>query len=282
MDPDENLDDDLDLEQGQGGEGAVDFDVPDDGDFEVPTLTRAEKRRNRFREQIEAREDAEREVKRLRDEMESLKRSFQSAPQQPPQPKDDPLKGQLDDLYRRRRELAENYSTRQQGGGLTQEDHDSYIQRARELEEETMRVSARREIAASGAGNQRSPGDEVQSALKARAIDVAANPHAWKWAELEYSKRKLEGRPDSIDMFDEVMEDARRTYRIGKYKDGGEPSAATRSRLAGPPRGGAAPSGKPQGQKMTQLEREMADVMYSHISDPKERYRLYVKEQEGS
>lgn len=273
----EEQDDDLLLD---GDDAEPDFEVPEDGPIEVPTETRADRRRNRFREQIEAREAAERERDELKRQLEQATRQpvYQPPPQAAPAGPD-PIDKELDDIYERRKQLAENYYARSAKGEVSREEHDKYLRDARKLEGETMRLEVRRELARSGHQGQ-SPQDATRHAVKVRHFDVAANPQAWAYAEHEYLKQtKALGKPDSVDLLDEVMDDARKQFRIGRYKDGAagpEPTARDRARLAGPPRGSASPQGK-RTYQMSELERQMADIAFEHIEDPKERYRLYAQ-----
>jgi len=276
---DEELVEDLGLEEEDKQED--DFEIPEEGEFVVPEPTRREKKKNRFAEQIRRAEAAEAEAQRLRAELEASRRV---APPPPTTPAPDPYEDKIRDAEKRRAQLFEAYNNAVAASGqqgMAKEVHDDYLGRARDIDAELTDLRVERKLARVNAS---APGDQAKLMIRARHADVFAHPLAAAEAEVAYKRatapRSLQGdgKPDNLETLDEVMEEVRKRYRLGNHRHGGhDVDPAQARRYAGVPRGTGAPVAARSGYKMTDLDREMADIAFPNLP-PKERYQLYARD----
>jgi hypothetical protein len=262
---DESAGDDLELEIGE----------PDEPDEPVRP-SRDERRRNRYREEQEARIRAETEAAELRGRMaaiESMQRQQQATQAAPEK---DELKAKLEDVYKRQDELNDAYRAKATTKTLTPEDERSMRQRARELDEERLAIIAQRTARAQ---QPISAADVARAAraqqIAARHSDVLSNQQYAKYAEGLYQQKIAEGYADTEDTADMVADMTRQRFglqsRTQQHRRTHEPpSQAQRSRYSGAPTGGGAgPAPKRTSVTITPEIRKLARGAFPHMDERK-------------
>lgn len=283
---DNEQDDDLLEEQDEEKdetEDGDDFEIPEEGEFVVPQMTRKEKKRNRFAEQIRRAEEAERENARLQAELDATRR-YAAPPPAPPPQQEDPFERQIQEAETNRTQLFEAYNNAVAAAGkdgLSKQTQDEYLRRARELDAKLTDLRVDRRIAATQSA---SAGDPAKVMVRARHMDVFSHPLAADEAKVAYKRATSakhlggEGRPDNLETLDSVMDEVRQRYKLGNFRHGGQPvDPSDARRYGGVPRGTGAPTKQAQGYRMTEVDREMADMAFPHLP-PKERYQLFAKD----
>jgi hypothetical protein len=292
---------DIDVDD-QGGENAVNREEPtpaepsrldDDGFLELdPTSTpemifqepddpsREDKKQNRYREEVEGRIRAEEKARLYEEELNRFRMAPQQPTPQPPVPQEDPVQRSLDENYTNRVRLFEAYQAKVSGGTLSPDEQDKYLKDSRALEEKQQELIAEKVLRKSGMGQQ-DPNAAMRQTIQSRYFDVVSNPQVRQWTIGRYHQRIAEGAssdPNSvIPLLDDIADEARQRFRIGKYRNGPAPTEATKARHTGPPAGGSPDSkDKPRGIKMTPELKKMANSLYSHIPDEKERYQKWA------
>lgn len=288
------------LQQTEKDPQAETIELPDDDD-ETPAETqaapdRAAKRRNRYREQTEARETAERE----RDEAQARYRALEAAQtvarSQPAAPttenKPDPLEEKLKDIQAKKSQIQKEWNevvtmATKAGAAVSDEITQQYRSRFDALtidQQETVaeRVAARR----AAANPQVDPNHAAAvAALRQRYADVANHPDGARvagyasaqWSALQYRL----GRAGTQEEMDHVFDDARRIFGL---KRSPPPTAAAKARFSGASAGatGAAPSnGKPAGSgefQMTKATKSMARAAYPNLPE-KVAYQKFAQNQ---
>lgn len=268
--PDHADDIEVDIGAAPSEDDLFDLDEPQD---------REGKKRNRYRE---AKEEAEAErEKRLKAEAENAAlRAIQSqSAGVTPVPSSDPLQEEIDKTWQERIRLAEQYNQRTQAGQLSDDDDKRMRSEARKLEEKSQQLQYRK-LQRDDAMNV-DPRQENITMVKMRHPDVAENGQALNWADGEARKRIAKGEQYSMSLVDEIMEEARREFRLGKYRHGVPSDRKTQARYHGAPRGGGSPPSPsdriPNKVKMTPAMRRMADAAFPGIKDPKKRYQHWAK-----
>jgi hypothetical protein len=117
----------------------------------------------------------------------------------------------------------------------------------------------------------------MQQMLQARYFDLAQNPSAYRWLLGRLQQRLAEGADNrDLSVMDEIADEARAKFRIGRRRNGPAPSDATRARHTGVPTGMAAPPKEaPRGIKMDKHMKQMAISLYPNVP-PKEAYKLWA------
>jgi len=258
-----------DLEVDLKPEGSPDFDLE-------PEPNRQEKKQNRYKH---LQEEVERERGlRTRAEADAAAYRAMVSTQQGhrgAEPKSDPLQEEIDAVYKRRRNLAQQHSERAQAGTLTAAEEEVMLKEGRELEESTAALVYRREAA-----KERDNVDPRQKTIERIQIqypDVAENAGAWAWADGRARQLLAKGRQYSQDLVREVMEETRREFRIGGAASPRDDR--TRASLAAPTRGSGSRAAAPASGKirMTPMMRSMADAAYPNIKDVKKRYQHWAE-----
>jgi hypothetical protein len=210
-----------------GEDGSIDISMGDD----PPPPSRADKKRNRYQEQINARADAEREKARLEIENLKLRQQLMAGhlPGAPPQK--DPLDEEIEKNYKARTRSYEAFQTKVQAGTLTPQENEAFINEAREMEEKQQALISRREFQKLQA-QQRDPASSMKQVIQTRHPDVIAHQDARKWAGGLFAQRSVK-EGESIELVDEIMDEARKEFGIGKYKDGPPPTDRQKERYQG-------------------------------------------------
>lgn len=242
-----------------------------------PRQSRADKKRNRYRELQERAEAAERDRAEMAGRITQMQQLYDEARRAPPQQQQrteqrDELSEKLDSVYREQDLLYRELQAR--GKTLTQEDISKYEKRARELDEQKHELIADRKLRATGGGRaQQDPGAAVGAFLQMQYSDVYGNPQALSWAQARYQMLKAEGRPAGFEVLQEVMSETRQRYRLPggqqQQRQAAPPRASQQARYAGAPRGGGAGGGEADEQLSVPRKPEyvrMAKSVYSHIA----------------
>jgi hypothetical protein len=253
----------------------VAFDVPEE-EVEQQKLSRDEKKRNRYREEQEGRIRAEAELDAMRRENERLRAQPAPQPYASQHQPEDPIQKELDDVYERQTALQEAFAARTQANNLTPEEHTKMLSQARKLDEKKQDLIATRAVQRANSGQQ-NPNASTQQMIQARYFDVVQNPNAYRWSLGRLQQRLAEGA-DNRDMsvMDDVAEEARKKFRIGRYRNGAPPSDATRARHTGVPTGMTTPpKAPPRGIKMDKSMKRIALAMYPTLS-PEQAYKEWA------
>ncbi len=256
--------------------------VDKNADIEVQVQTRAEKKRNRFREVEERATRAEQAAEEARKEAREAREINQrqlSHPQSQQQPQRSPVQERLGQLQEAKRRLDEHYTAIASQPGYDPRGKDAQTQRdfeAKAWDIENMRVAAISQAS--------QPAVNEQDLMKRMALqtylnghsDITHDPRRWEWAHARWVQRKAEGQADTIEMADEVMEEARIKFGLQPRKSrGSRPDPATRARLSGisaQAQGGGQEVGL---VKMNAMERKMAREMYDKLP-PEQAYQKWA------
>jgi hypothetical protein len=251
-------------------DGGVDISME-----EPPKVSRADKKRNRYQEQINARADAEREKVRL--EMENLKLRQQLMSGQLPgqTPQKDPLDEEIEKNYQDRTRSYEAFQAKVQAGTLTPDENERFINEARKMEEKQQALISRREYQRLQAKNS-DPDSSMKQIIRARHPDVIAHPDARKWVGGRFVQRSVrEG--ESVELVDEIMEEARKEFGIGKYKDGPPPTDRQKERYQGSGSRSAPKSSPKRSVRLSPAQQSMAEALYPNMG-AKEAWTKWAKE----
>lgn len=257
--------------------------VDKNADIEVQ-VTRAEKKKNRFKEFEERTTRAEQAAEQARKEAQEARELYSRQLQHPqsqqtPQQQVNPTQQRLGQIQEAKRRLHEHYQAvaSQPGYEPNGKDRDRQRQFESQAEElENMRVAA---ISQASQPQQLNEQDLIRKVALHQYLnshaDVTHDPKAWEWAHARWVQRKAEGQADTIEMADEVMEEARIKFGKPTRKSKGRPDQATKARLSGiaSQSAGAAPD---VGMvKMNAMERKMAREMYDKLP-PEQAYQKWA------
>jgi hypothetical protein len=192
-----------------------------------------------------------------------------------PQPQADPIQNELDGIYKRQTQLQEAFAARTQANNLSAEEHKEMLVQARELDEKKQELIATRAIQRAGVAQQ-NPNTSMQQMLQARYFDLAQNPAAYRWSLGRLQQRLAEGANNrDLSVMDEIADEAREKFRIGRRRNGTPPSDATRARHTGVPTGMTTQPERPRGIKMDKHMKRMAIALYPGIPE-KEAYKKWA------
>jgi hypothetical protein len=271
-DPDEELEDKPELPKEP---------VDKNADIEVQ-VTRAEKKRNRVKEFEERTTRAEQAAEAARKEAQEARELYQRQlqhPQSQQQQGPNPVQQRLNQIAEAKRRLHDHYQAIAGQAGYDPRGKDQATQRdfeAKAEELENMRVAAISQAS--------QPQLNEQDLMRKMALQTYLNSHSdithdarrWEWAHARWVQRKAEGHPDTIEMADEVMEEARIKFGLQPRKSrGSKPDPATKARLSGisaQAQGGGQEVGL---VKMNAMERKMAREMYDKLP-PEQAYQKWA------
>jgi hypothetical protein len=261
------------------------IELDDEEDEEEPlgvqaTPGRSAERRNRYREQKEGREKAERDLAEMRQKHAELEGRIQQLQVQPaPQqgaPQQHPAIAREADLRRQMTELSEDFEMLQPEAKQKPEVRKRYTERFQALQSEQQRVNAY--IATGGQVNnpQADQQRQMQTMLTARYPDVMGTDQHFQYADATYKRLRAAGSPDNWDTIDKAMEETRRQFRLGKSPP---PSAATRARFSGVSAGASGSRDTQSGPvkiELTAADRVMARAAFPKLK-PQESYKEFAK-----
>lgn len=250
-------------------------ELDDGGAFSVDTepqrATRQEKKQDRYKQATERADAAEERMRRLEVDIAAERAAARYQPQAPQQPVRDHVEDAIEANYRDRENITSEFNTLHTAGTLTDEKRNSLISRQKAAERKGQELvwqqMDRRKQA------NRDPAEDTMNQLTGRYPDVTSNKQAFAWADGETRKRRALGETFDHDLVDSVMEETRKQFKLGKYKNG----VPNEQAYASPGKGGGG-GGRSEGKiKMTSGMRSLADASFPHIENDRERWRAWAK-----
>lgn len=267
-------------------ENVTEVEIGADDDDEQDRLSRKEKKAQRFRELADAKKRAEEQIETLKKQLELqqqqamqsaqlLQMQQQLATVQNPSGRKDPVDEEIDRIYSARQRLQETYQAKLSQKTLTIDEERQLQREARELEERL--IDARVEKRTRALKNP-DPQEAIVNNIRARHVDVYQNEAAIKYAQGLYQMRRARGAQDSMDLVDDCMDEARKEFKMGRFRHGVEPANGQRERYAAPPSGAnaAPPSLEGARIRMTPEFKRMANSMFAHIPDEAKRLQMWA------
>lgn len=277
------------------GDGSLDInmDAVDDIDDSVDRPSRAEKKKNRFREawetaaQAEARaKAAEERSSRIEQELARFRAEAEQFAQEHGQrdPIDDPFEAELKSLSLKEKQLGKEWAAVQ--GNASEELAEQYAERHQQIKDARQRVLFRQEHQKMGAS---APPAQDPKVAATRAImedefpDVFKNQKAMFWADAYHRQQLAKGRAADMSLLRESMDAATKEFKLGgRASRGRPPTDEERARYHGAPAGSAGGGGGGEGKtlRMTPQFQEMARSMYPELAakDPNLAYQKWAKE----
>jgi hypothetical protein len=246
---------------------------------------KAERSRQRYKEQKEAREAAEQQAAELRSENERLRIQAEVAQQvartvqRPDQPKPkDPLDAEIEAISTKQRLIYQEMQQKQ--ARLSPEEYQkewdkAYIE-AQELLDKRQALVTQKAIR-DHAPQQDVRQEAIVAQLRYNHPDVMARPDIFEWVKRDYANRLALGAPDSPATVNLSMDAGRAAFRLPGNRPA--PSAATRRQFSGPSAGGhPSNTDTPKQVDMSNKAiRGMAQKMYPNLP-PEEAWAKWAKE----
>lgn len=259
------------------GDEEIKITLPEEGDEddEAPATTvqdkisREEKRRDRARAHKERLAATERRAQDLEDENRRLRQQPPPQYAQPQHQGPDPIDLELKRVYDAQNELFQNYNNAHSAarGALTKETVDDYDQKARQLEERKSELLYVKNQRKHGGGVQAIAEEVNKAQLRQKYADVYSytkdgRQPAVMYAQGLWAQRVARGEVDGEELYESVMNEARKEFRLPGYKP--KPNESERQRYSGTSRGaGGSISGeRRQTITMTADFRKMAQAAY--------------------
>lgn len=253
---------------------------------ETDTPTRREKRSNRYREEREAREAAERRAEVLAAQQNELMQRLIEL-QRPKEPEVDhqadlskEYRATERELIRLRSEYSQRAAQYEQAGQrMPDAEIDEFIGRQEKLELRKHAIIGDNYVRERGlqAPDPRKLQQQMEiSVLRAQNTDVFNNADAAEYVNYAYRRLLRSGQPDNIATVQAAVVEARKT--ILKKADSPKPTQNQKAKYAGGGVGGGSASETPV-FRITEAGKRMADSAYSHIKDDNKRYQMWAKSQ---
>lgn len=195
--------------------------------------------------------------------------------QHPTQQQTDPEDAELEQVQQQNTLLLQAWQALKEP---TEAQRTDFMRRAQELRNRETAVHVRKQLRSVVPSQEQQQMHAQQQFINARYPDVMSNDRARAWVDAEYRKRVVEGKPHHVDTLDEVMNDARRQWKIGPRQ---ADASLTRKLQGMPSSGGGGGARSKSTVTLSPLEQRMADRMYPMIKDDAERYRTFAKEIKG-
>lgn len=267
-------------EKEEDGEGPIEIAVgdDDDDDDDAPAPpSRREKRANRYREQIERAERAERDRDALNQRIAQLEANLRQPPPAPPGPPEpDPLETELDKVMHEQDVLYQSYQ--QRAASLSPAEHEAFTKKARDLQRKMLLLGG--QMAVRKEGGAQDP-QQMRRAMVAERMmqdhgDVISDEKKRMYADGEWRRLVARGAPDNWDTVEKAMEATRDAFGMQRKRPVA-PSASLKSKLSGVSKGAGGGAGEGRTTvTMTESYKRMADAMYPSIKDKGARYRLWA------
>ena len=260
-------------EHGLEGPTMVSTETPDveEGDEDVPEVSRKQKKRNRFKEAHDRADasDAKFAASEQRNlVMEQRMRAMEDREARRVQenPGKNPLQERLDNNSERTQGSADLYNAKVAAGTQTEDDYTAYVKRSKALEEE--RFDIRYDMKRS----QEAPAQQVDPQAMARHIrypEIHSDPlmKAAAYTKGQRWYRDNPGQEITESATDEIADEVMREYGKGGFSKGLAPTPDQRRNHAGPPRGrSAAQRQAPEKRiEMTRERKQMAEALHSEL-----------------
>lgn len=238
----------------------------------VPVQTRAEKKRNRFKEFEERTARAEAAAEAARREAAEARQAFQQRAYHPQaaQQQSNPALARLQQIDRATEELHERYELASRSPNFTKEHQKQFEQEARNLQ--TAKMAAVAQAAAPQINEEQLVQKAAWRQFTAEHADIfhAPDPKMQKWAWAQYDLAMAEGLPDTRELVETILDRTRVKFGIKprRARSVGVSDAATQRRLSGHSAQSAGGGEEVAQVKMGNMERKMAREMYD--KDPPE------------
>ena len=256
-------------------------DVYDVADKPEEPKTRREKRQERggILEELRAAKERERQqaerIARLEGAMASQQQGRQQAPE------GDPYGEQIRSLREESRRIHQQAEAMQGAGKLDADTKKRMEDRIYEIDDEISQAQFRRNASANS--NQVSPqaqqASQLANALANRHPELAgpnADPQAARWARARFDMLQAEKPSQSTVEYWQAID---MVAAEAKERFGFAPSQSAQHRAsARSTRRGAPPPERPGAIRMTDQRKSLADHLYGHIENPRERYSKFAKE----
>lgn len=260
------------------GEGPIEVPFESPAKTEKDEQSRADRKGQRFKDMEAARADAERRSKDMESELLRMRALMNTAthPQAPPVPAVSPYKAPIDENYAQRTLLFDAFSGK--GANATAADRDEYMKESRRLEEANSKLQYQQNRFED---QQAAPAaqDPVMASVEMMNADVIANPvakaHALAaWATWTAENQNMKPTAGQMEGFM-----ARARAKAGMAARGGGPGPTDAQRSIHTEGGAGARGAGEAATKivMSKVHRGMADALYPHIKEPKERYSKWAR-----
>jgi len=269
-----NDDDDYELDE---ADTADEFEVQQPGRARTPRDSRRQERSG-FQEAYRgAREDNDR-LRRERDNAlanQQYGRERESV---------DHAKAEYDQRLSAAREerssLIDNYNRGMATGGLSDQQQADMREKAFDMDQRIAKLNNDEWAREREPSEHQRRRDALNAQLSARAPDIYSNKVAQGLLIAKYGARKAGGARDSMELHDRCCEEVRDEMNLRSEDERPEPTERERARYAGSPRGGTRGGGKGRQRagtyKMSDMDRQLADISHSHIKEPNKRYQAWV------
>lgn len=247
--------------------------------IDVPVQTRAEKKRNRFKEFEERTSRAEQTAEAARREAAEARAQLNQRLQHPQaaQQQTNPAAARIAHIDKLTDELHQRYEVASQSKSFTTEMQRQFEQEARNLQ--TARVAA----IVQASGPQVNEEQLIQKAawrqFTAEHSDIFHNQdqRLQKWAWAQYDLAMAEGLPDTKELAETILDRTRVKFGLKPRKRGsvGVSEAATQRRLSGVSAQSSGGGDEVVSVKMTAMERKMARELYDKLP-PEQAYQKWA------
>jgi hypothetical protein len=273
----------------EGGEGVEETEAeekpelppePVDRNEAIDVPVREQKKRNRFKEFEERTSRAEKaaeEARREAQEARALHQQRLSHPQdQSHQQQVHPAAQRLRDIDEATRSLHREYQAVASRPGFTDQQQEEYERKALQLQ--TARMAAVVEATRQPVNEQEMYRRWKWQEFTTKHNDIFSHEQAkhWavgRWQQLVYGEKA----PDTEDLAEKILDEARVKYGMKPRRGGGGPDAATRARLSGVSSQGAGggEGGDSGAVRMGKRERQMAEELYDKLP-PREAWQKWA------
>lgn len=270
-------------------EGDVEVELKDDEDDEDDEdeaasqgPSRKEKRRNRYAEQIQAKEEARREAEQLRQELAQLRQNQQHIVQAiQPQQQHGPEQ-ELQRIREYKRAKAQEFNTLVQKGAMDADTEKRYW-------DELERVNDAEATALYQINQARDPRNDPAYQHNQQIISWLQSSHSDVWEhprrdEIVFAARgklmqmiaQRKGRMGDFASYERALSETKADFGLARRP--ANSSNGMQAKLAGVPRGGGA--GEPaRSMRLTKDEQKMAEARYRGIAkSPEQAYQMWAKD----
>lgn len=114
------------------------------------------------------------------------------------------------------------------------------------------------------------------SQLRARYPDVMSDPRYIAYADGAMKMLEAQDHPVGWETADAAIEQTRRQFKLGPYRNGPAVDRHTRERLSGLPRGAGGEAGEKRTFKMTKQDKVLAEALYD-ADEPAVAHKKWMK-----
>lgn len=283
------MDTELEENKLEGGDGVEEAEVeekpelppePVDRNEAIDVPVREQKKRNRFKEFEERAVRAEKAAEEARREAQEARALHQQRLAHPQdqshqQQQVHPAAQRLRDIDEATRRLHKEYQAVAARPGFTERQQDEYEQRALQLQ--TARMAAVVEATRQPVNEQEMYRRWKWQEFTTKHNDVFAHEQAKHWAVGRWQQMVYgEKAPDTEELAERILDEARIKYGMKPRRGGGGPDAATRARLSGVSAQGAGGHGTEiSAVSMGRREKAMAEELYDKLP-PREAWQKWA------